>query len=102
MLQQTLSSGATSEGCPPRRGRDAAAAISPRQGQTPTRTHRPLTPSGREHATSRQKKAEERSVASFRHPALAVCTTAVASQAERRREKGDQPWVFSCSTRRRG
>src|SRR2546427_1255713 len=73
MLRETLSPGAAGEGRPPRRRREAAAAISPRQGQTPTRTHRPLAPSGREHATSRQKKAEKRSVVPFRHPALAVC-----------------------------
>src|SRR6266700_1513959 len=43
MLPQTLSSGATGEGRPPRRRREAAAAISPRQGPTPTSTHRHMT-----------------------------------------------------------
>ena len=47
-------------------------------------------------------EAEEQSGASCCPPALAVWTTAVASQAQKRREKGDQPWIMYCSTRRRG
>jgi len=62
MLPQTLASGADRRRSSPSPTSRSAAAISPRQGQTPTRTHRPLTPSRREHATSRQQKVKKRSV----------------------------------------
>src|SRR5215831_61607 len=40
MLSETVPPRATGAGGPPRRGRDAAAAVGPRQGQTRTSTHR--------------------------------------------------------------
>src|SRR5712691_197542 len=43
MRRATVSPGAPGDGGPPRRGRDAAAAIGPRHGSPPTRTHRHLT-----------------------------------------------------------
>ena len=43
VLPQTMPPGETGAGGPPRRGREAAAAIGPRQGQTPTSMHRRMT-----------------------------------------------------------
>src|SRR5262252_8810642 len=60
MLSETVPPRATGAGGPPRRGRDAAAAIGPRQGQTRMSTHRRMTAhDAREVTTERRQGMDQ-------------------------------------------